>query len=371
MSGGNKVIAIYAKALADRGHRVSIVAPAHPKVTLKQRIKALVKTRKWLRQPAHHPSHLDGLGLDCRILDRFRPVTDADVADADVVIATWWETAEWVAKLSSAKGAKVYFVQHHEVFHYLPVERARATYKLPMQKIVIARWLQDLMAVEYGDTSAVLVRNAVDHEQFCAPPRGKQKVPTIGFLYAPIHFKGTDVTLQAIDRLRQRIPNLRVIAFGIFQPDLNFDKNIEFHYSPPQQQIRQLYAQCDVWVTASRSEGFNLPAMEAMACRTPVVSTRTGWPEEGIETGRNGVLVDVDDVDALAEGIQWVLRLAEADWSMVSSHAYETVAGYSWENSSLQFEQALHQACLANYQMNGEGQVEGTQDFASILASNH
>src|SRR5208282_5263036 len=48
-------------------------------------------------------------------------------------------------------------------------------------------------------------------------------------------------------------------------------------------------------LTASRSEGFNLPAMEAMACRTPVVSTRTGWPAEAVKTGINGVLVDVED----------------------------------------------------------------------------
>ena len=70
---------------------------------------------------------------------------DADLPDADIVIATWWETAEWVNALSPAKGRKVYFIQHHEVFSYLPVERSRATYRLPLHKIVISRWLKDLM----------------------------------------------------------------------------------------------------------------------------------------------------------------------------------------------------------------------------------
>jgi glycosyltransferase involved in cell wall biosynthesis len=32
--------------------------------------------------------------------------------------------------------------------------------------------------------------------------------------------------------------------------------------------------------------------MEAMACRTPVVATRTGWPAEAIVAGFNGACVD-------------------------------------------------------------------------------
>ena len=43
-----------------------------------------------------------------------------------VVIATWWETAEWVAGLSPRKGAKAYFLQHHEVHPGQPVDRVRA-----------------------------------------------------------------------------------------------------------------------------------------------------------------------------------------------------------------------------------------------------
>ncbi|AEG02589.1 glycosyltransferase family 4 protein [Methylomonas methanica] len=347
MSGGIKVIAIYAKALAERGHRVIVISPAQPAVTTKQRVKALLKGKGWRKQPSRTPSHLDGLGLDSRILPECRPVTDQDVPDGDVVIATWWETAEWVAKLDDSKGAKMYFVQGHEVFPHLPVERVRATYRLPLQKIVIAKWLQDLMREEYGDESAQLVSNAVDHKQFFAPPRTKQSKPTVGFLYSAMPVKGVDVVMAAVRLVRQRFPELQVIAFGIYQPDEYFDTEIEFHYSPPQAELRDLYARCDVWVTASRSEGFNLPAMEAMACRTPVVATRTGWPEQGVVSGKNGVLVDIDDVEGLAEGIAAIISLSETDWRVVSDQAYQTAAAYSWENSIQQFEQVLAHAADA------------------------
>lgn len=85
--------------------------------------------------------------------------------------------------------------------------------------------------------------------------------------------------------------------------------------------------------------------MEAMACRTPVVSTRTGWPEEAIVTGNNGILVDVDDVGALVNGISQILLLNDAEWSAMSSRAYSTVASCSWESSARQFEAALENAC--------------------------
>jgi len=102
--------------------------------------------------------------------------------------------------------------------------------------------------------------------------------------------------------------------------------------------------QCDVWLSASRSEGFNLTAMEAMSCRVPVVSTRAGWPEEAIVAGRNGVLVAVDDIDGIADGAVWVLGLDDKAWRATSEYAYQTVAESSWRNSARLFEDALMKA---------------------------
>jgi len=346
MSGGIKVVAIYAKALVARGHNVTLIASMHKKIGYKHCVKSVLKGKGWPSRKSLYKSHLDGQSLDYRILNKFRPIIDSDVPNADIVIATWWETAEWVDHLSEEKGVKVYFVQGHEVFPHLPIERVQATYKLPLQKIVIARWLQELMSKEYGDSSSVLVSNAVDHKQFFAAPRGKQKVPTIGFLYATIFSKGMDIALKAIEKIREKYPKLRVICFGIYMPEEGFDKDIEFHYSPHQENIRELYAQCDVWVTASRTEGFNLPAMEAMACRTPVVSTKAGWPAEGVVSGKNGVLVNVDDIEAIVEGIQWVFNLSEEKWKSVSNCAANTVADCSWGNSASKFEEALERTYL-------------------------
>ena len=354
MSGGIRVVAIYAKALAARGHGVTLVSPPPRDLSFASKVRSFLKGRGWPSRPLPSKSHLDGLHLDYRVLDVWRPPIDSDVPDSDIVIATWWETAEWVNALSPHKGAKVYFIQHHEVFPHLPFARCRATYKFPMHKIVIARWLEDVMHAQYGDDVVDLVPNSVDRTQFVSAVRGKQSVPTAGFLYSTVAFKGLDVSLAALRAVRKRIPDLRLICFGSEHRSAVFPlpEGAEFSFSPPQDQIRNLYSQCDVWITASRSEGFNLPAMEAMACRTPVVSTKTGWPEEVIETGKNGVLVDIDDVAGLARGVEWILSLAGDEWKTLSQRAYETACSGSWEESSRRFENALIHACRRS--MHGE-----------------
>jgi glycosyltransferase involved in cell wall biosynthesis len=338
------------------GHVVCVVSPPLRTISTVRKLVLWAKGDSRPHERALEQSHLDGTAVDKRILDCWRPANDSDVPDGDVVIATWWETAEWVAELSDSKGAKVYFIQHHEVFDYLPQARVRATYRLPFHKIVVAQWLKRVMDEQYNDKKVDVVPNSVDRTQFCAPIRGKQALPSVGFLYSKTAFKGLDTTLAALRAVRERVTDLRIISFGTDQPDSRLP-SIEAKYTrlPPQHTIKNIYARCDVWVTASRSEGFNLPALEAMACRTPVVSTRTGWPEEAVKPGWNGMLVDVDDAPGLARGIQWVLAQTEEGWRSLSANAFATASFGSWDESALMFEKALEHACrrAARHEISG------------------
>lgn len=348
MGGGTKVISIYAKALEELGHNITIVSQPAIKASLISILKSLVKGKGWPKRKARC-IYFDGMNLNHHVLNMNRPVIDSDVPDGDIVIATWWETAEWVNNLSDNKGAKVYFVQGYEAYDHLPVERCKATYTFPMHKIVIAKWLEKVMNEEYGDNNTDLVPNSVDHSQFFSSIRDKQAKPTVGFLYGKFATKGVDVTLAVIKILRKHFPELRIISFGAVLPPADndeFDEQIEFHHLPEQIKIRDIYSQCDVWLTSSIIEGFNLPAMEAMACRTPVVSTKTGWPDEVIITGKNGALADVGDVHALAEATKKILSLSNKDWVKMSEHAYKTVETSSWEKSAILFENALKNACM-------------------------
>jgi glycosyltransferase involved in cell wall biosynthesis len=343
MSGGIKVATIYAKLLVERGHEVVLISPPPRQIPLRSKVKSLLLGKGWPAKIQVFKSHLDGSGLDHRILNRWRPVVDGDIPLADVVVATWWETAEWVNNLSSKIGAKAYFVQGHEVFDHLPIDRVRATYRSPLHRIVVSNWLKKIMENQYGDLHTDLVPNSVDHSQFNAPIRDKQHTPTVGFLYSGSSFKGVSISLQVIKKIRMTFPLLRVISFGSVsvQADPDWDEKIEFEHLPPQEKLREIYAQCDVWISSSRTEGFNLTAMEAMSCRTPVVSTRTGWPEEAIINYKNGVLAEVDDVQGLSDAVIWILSQTNDKWKEISSRANETATACSWDSSVMLFEKAL------------------------------
>ena len=340
LSGGTRIVASHARGLLDHGHRVNVVSLPNPRPTLRQRLGALKRGEGWLRydQP---PSLLDEYGVPYRVLESWRPVTGDDLPDADVVIATWWRTAEWVAGLPPSKGVKVFFVQG-----YVPdtpvSEAVRATWRLPLHKIVVSRWLADIGRVESGDPDIAIVPNGTDVERFDAPPRQKQPVLTVGMIYSESPTKGADVGFAAVEQARQSVPNLRLIAFSSERPHRNVPvpAYTEFHHRPSQPRLRELYAACDVWLLPSRSEGFGLPLLEAMACRTPVISTPTGVASE-LLAGGGGFVVPGDDPAGMADAILRVSALRDAEWRALSDRAYEAAHGYTSMDAAALFERTL------------------------------
>jgi glycosyltransferase involved in cell wall biosynthesis len=341
--GGHRVMATYANRLKRRGHEVFIVAPPMPKPRFRSRVRHLIVTGRWPKSFQELPSDSEGrLEVPFLTLDRYRPVGADDLPDADVLISTWWETAEWAAALPAEKGAKVYFLQHYEAFYPEVEERVVATWRLPYHKIVVARWLADLARDRFEDPDAALVPNAVDQGLFHAPPRGKNQVPTVGLMYTSASFKRCDVALNAFRLFAARYPEARLIAFGTSAPGphLPLPRGTEFHYMPRQAKLRELYARCDAWLFSSDSEGFGLPILEAMACRTPVVGTPAGAAPELIGQG-GGYLVGRGDSEDLADALGRLWALPETDWRSMSDAAHATATRYTWDDATDLFEAAL------------------------------
>lgn len=92
-----------------------------------------------------------------------------------------------------------------------------------------------------------------------------------------------------------------------------------------------LYSSARCFITPSLHEGFGFPALEAMACGAPVISSnRTSLPEV---VGDAGILVDPDDLDAFAAAIKSVFeddRLAEE----LGRRGLERSRGFTWETTA-------------------------------------
>lgn len=342
LNGGIRVVAIYAERLKRRGHEVTIIAPPLS-LPLKRKVKSFVLGRGWPRSRCEL-AYFEGTGIVPRVLESCRPVTEADVPDADVIVATFYTTAHWVKTMSPAKGAKAIFIQNYEVEDGQFNPMLDESWRMPMHKITISKWLVELAREKFGDSAVSHVPNSVDMEQFNAPPRGKQPVPTVGMLYSKSWIKGCNTSLEALKLVAVKMPAVRLLSFGAMQPGpiaLRLPPTAEFHLRPPQDKIKDIYARCDVWMCGSTREGFHLPPLEAMACRCPVVSTRVGGPLDILQEGINGHLVDIGDVKGLAKGVLRVLGLVPADWRAMSDAAYRTATSFTWDEATAQMEDAL------------------------------
>jgi N-acetyl-alpha-D-glucosaminyl L-malate synthase BshA len=72
------------------------------------------------------------------------------------------------------------------------------------------------------------------------------------------------------------------------------------HFVGKQDNVNELLPLADLMLMPSEMESFGLAALEAMACSVPSISTRVGGVPELIEDGRNGLLFNVGDVDAMS-----------------------------------------------------------------------
>jgi len=343
-NGGNRVIAIYAEKLVALGHDVTVIArkPAEPDTRSLRGIYRLLRHGRKRVSP-NRMVFFRNLGDRVIELEPDQHITPDLVPDGDVVIATWWRTAFDVVGLPPQKGAKAYFVQHHEVHDHQPKALAGGSYHLPLKKIAVAGWLAREMGETYGDHDTVVVPNAVDTDYFDAPARARNTPPRVGLMYAATPFKGVDISLKAIEIARRDHPDLDVVAFGRGEPqaDLPLPPRTTYHRDPAQSDIPGIYAACDAWMVGSRSEGFGLPILEAMACRTPVVATQTGAAPDLIETGRNGMVVPLEDPDAMGRALSDLLSQSPDDWRAMSDAAYVTARSWSWDDAAQAFEAAL------------------------------
>lgn len=343
LSGGIKSNRLIAEALVRRGHDVSILYSSVPaRMPPKRRILKLIRywvNRYKVRNKQQH--HLESSIAKLLPVER-RIITEVDAPDADVTIATWWETAHWIKDWPQSKGKKAYFIRGYELYGG-DSNKVKETYKLPFKKLVIANWLKRLMSEEYSDKDVTLVPNGVDWEQFNFQIRAKQVIPTIGFLYGIVALKGADTAFEAIRLVQNKIPNLRVICFGSQPIDSvqRLPDNFEYHFRPSQDVIPQLYRRTDCWILPSTIEGFGMPGLEAAACGTPIITTKCGGPEDYVKHGYNGYLVDVGDVCNMAEYIYKVVIMDSESWLQMSRRSANYVKRFDWDISAGILEQSL------------------------------
>jgi glycosyltransferase involved in cell wall biosynthesis len=144
-----------------------------------------------------------------------------------------------------------------------------------------------------------------------------RRPPVVGFLGQFIARKGLRTLMAAWTRLLAQDwpaqPRLRLAGDGVLADELarwraGLAEPASVELVGFVREAATFWAGCRLAVLPSQHEGFGLAAAEAMACGVPVVATRASSLPEVVADRETGLLVPVDDPDALAAALTRLLR---------------------------------------------------------------
>ncbi len=116
--------------------------------------------------------------------------------------------------------------------------------------------------------------------------------------------------LEAAARLRNRIPQFEVILVGDGPLRVGLERQAaelgladRVHFLGDRRDISAILASLDVTVLPSASESLSNAILESMAAGVPVIASRVGGNEELISDTENGLLIQVNDLDAMENAL--------------------------------------------------------------------
>lgn len=249
------------------------------------------------------------------------------------------------------------FVQQHQIQHFIVVDSISYVFAYPallglnIQQICWEHFSFDvdlgqrfrrfgrLLAAKYSDAVVTLtehdrsqwqdniaslqakivaIPNAVPFPiQATVPSQQHKTVLSIGRLR---HEKGFDLLIQAWQQVHAQYPDWRLVIVGDGDEksnlqqqveSLNLTNSIQLHAATAD--LSPYYAAASIYALSSRSEGFGLVLLEALAFGLPVVASRCIGPNEVLGSTENS-LVEPDHVSQLAAALISTIALPLASY---------------------------------------------------------
>ena len=337
---GFKVAYEYANRLTQRGHDVTIIHPSLYKRDSSLYWRTIKSIRYAQRALLKSYSPKKWFTLDPKInLLWVSSLDKKNIPHADAIIATAWQTAEWVASYPASRGKKFYLIQHWENWNCTD-SRLKNTWKLPLHKIVISRWLKEIS--DKLEEDCTYIPNGLDHSAFYLDtPINSRDPQSILMLSHKMTWKGTNDGLNALHSIKEEFPQANIDLFGVE----NFKKKptwVNYHKNPTQEQLRSLYNKASIFIAPSWSEGWGLPACEAMMCGSALVATDIDGHREFTNNGTNALLSPPRNSEKMADNIKLLISDNEYRVSIAKA-GNKSIQKFDWGLSCDMLEATLLQ----------------------------
>ena len=338
-SGGFRIIYQYANHLSRRGHTVTVVHPGRLVInpTAIDHVKNAARYALRKIDGRYKPDVWLPIDPNVRLIC-VPSLSERHVPDGDVVIATAWQTAEWVSNYSPSKGRGFYFIQHLETWNG-PEERVLATWKAPLRKIVPSKWLVEI-AQGLGE-STDYIPYGLDMDKFqIVTPSEKRPPDRLMMLYHRAEWKGCDDGLTALNLVREKYPHIRVTLFGVPERPETLPDWIDYYHKPSPDLLSGLYNQAAIFVAPSRTEGWGLTGCEALLSGAALVATDIDGHREFAFHEQTALTSPARQPHALAENILRMIQSPELRVDLATK-GFQFVRQLTWERATSSFEKAI------------------------------
>jgi glycosyltransferase involved in cell wall biosynthesis len=233
----------------------------------------------------------------------------------------------------------------------------RRWYSFTKMQTRVASRLRRVVTVSESSFSDIVADHQVEPNRMAVVPVGvdvelfrplPEVEPVPGRLIttasADVTMKGLRYLLEALAKIRTERDDAHLVVIGRRKPGGQADKTIarlgledsvEFVTGVPDQRIIELYAEAELAVVPSLYEGFSLPAIEAMACGTPLVATSGGaLPEVVGADGETALVVPPGDSEALAAKLRWALGRRDLRQGVGAAGRQRVVDQWSWKHTA-------------------------------------
>ena len=156
--------------------------------------------------------------------------------------------------------------------------------------------------------------------------------------------KGLVPLLEAVAKVRTERDDVHLVVIGkpkdgskipALLEKLGLRPHVEFVSGVSTERIVELYAECELAVVPSLYEGFSLPAIEAMSCAAPLVTTTGGaLPEVTGPSGEAALTVPPNDPGALATAILTMLAEPELRARLGAAGRARILDRFTWRKTA-------------------------------------
>lgn len=165
--------------------------------------------------------------------------------------------------------------------------------------------------------------------------------------------KGQDLLLRAVAPLTERFPQLTVkfAGTGPQEPELRalaaeLGISNRVHFLGYIHDMPSLYAQTDLLVQSSLTEGLPNVILEAAYLRVPMVATDVGGTSEVVQHGTSGWLIPPGDIGALKAGIEKFLTDTEAFAAMTHTAHARILEHFSFATRTQKLTEFYERLCM-------------------------